>query len=217
MKSIWVDEGKAADFDKGQKYEISSYYFALFDNELKDKLNEAKSKGFTAGVYMAGNWPQFDGKTGKAIAVIVNDRVQAIMETPILNRSHPKVQFDIESHDPLKIINCFQQWRMLRPNHDTSWTMEPMQGGWMGPKVNSATPPSYFVQEIIKLGIRVVPQYYGGPTQANPQDMQPFAPDMVFRDLLDRGFPSGLISGFYDAAILAHYWDGFAFTQQRLP
>jgi hypothetical protein len=41
--------------------------------------------------------------------------------------------------------------------------------------------------------------------------------DMVLRDLTKRGFPESSVSMFYDAAQLGVGWDGYAFTQGRLP
>jgi hypothetical protein len=37
------------------------------------------------------------------------------------------------------------------------------------------------------------------------------------RDLTKRGFLDAIITPFYDAAKLPEYWNGFAFTQGRLP
>jgi hypothetical protein len=76
-----------------------------------------------------------------------------------------------------------------------------LPGGWMSPT---------FVQAIVDLRVRVVPQFYLG-------DMQPVAQDVALKDLLVRGFPYALVSGFYDAAALPGRWDGFAFTMGRLP
>jgi hypothetical protein len=66
------------------------------------------------------------------------------------------------------------------------------------------------VDAIATAHVGIVPQFYTG-------DMRPFAADRVVLDLVNHHFPSTRIWGFYDAAALPLDWQGYAFTQGRLP
>ena len=201
MRFVWVDTNNDADLAAGSRHGINGYFFDLFDPKVTQAaLQSLVAKGVSVGVYMASNWPQFDGLPGPRVAEVVNARVKQIAGVS-LRASFPKVQFDLEKHDPEMIAATFRRWRELRPNQDTSWTMEPFQSGWMSPE---------FVSAVLAARVRVVPQLYLG-------NMQPAAADMVLRRMLQAGFPENIISGFYDAAALPAGWDGFAFTQGRLP
>ena len=177
---------------------MTALYFPVSDPvaDVKRRLLETRVRGLVGGLYMAWNWSQFAGKSGVDMAEVMHSLVAAANPSGAI-----KVQFDIEEHDPALVESCLTRWRALRPKQDTSWTLESFQGGWMTPE---------FVAKIIALKVRVVPQFYGGAMQA-------FAQDMALRDLMRRGFPESLVTGFYDAGALPYMWDGFAFTQGRLP
>jgi len=194
MKALWVDSGNDPDFVKVDGF--THLFFDMFDPRItRAYLVWVESKGFKTGLYMVTNWPQFVGKTGKQVAEIVDDRVSKV------GTKVTKIQFDMEEHDPDFILAVLQRWRQLRPKQDTSWTMESWQGGWMSPE---------FVQEILSLRVRVVPQYYKG-------NMEVAAQDVGLKDMLKAGFPYEIVTGFYDAAALPWGWEGFAFTMGRLP
>jgi len=203
VRALWIDSGNDPDFVKIEREDIDTLYFDMFDSRITYAYLQALvDRGFNVGVYMASNWGQFLGKNGTEIAHIVADRVKAIVGKHRTNH-FPKVQLDMEEHDPGKSIECLKAFRALKPfrYQDLSWTMEGFQGGWMSPQ---------FVQDVISAHVRVAPQAYAG-------DMRPFAQDQVLRDLLDAGFPANVISLFYDAANLPIGWNGFAFIQGRLP
>ena len=198
MRNLWVDAGNDPQYEKADANGIKGFFFALSDPRVtKQYLQAVHARGYAVGVYMAWNWLMYAGKTGKEMAELVNDQVAPL----IVSTSVPKVQFDIEDHDPSLITSCLLRWRQLRRYHDTSWTLEGMQGGWMSPA---------FVTSVVGSKIRVVPQSFMG-------NMTPWAADQVLRDLTRRGYPEKLISLFYDAKALPADWDGWAFTQGRLP
>lgn len=202
MKALWVDSGNDPDFAKVVANGIDSLYFDMFDPRVtKPYLQNLSDHGYKVGVYMAGNWPQFIGRSAIDVAGTVANRVREIAGTKKPTHEFPKVQFDLEQHDPAFILACLQAWRKTLPYQDTSWTMEGFQGGWMS---------SDFVSGILACRVRLVPQAYLGA-------MEETAADQVLRDLLRRGIPENVISLFYDAAKLPIGWDGFAFTQGRLP
>lgn len=203
MKFVWTVAGDDPDFAIGDQYEINGYYMPMFDPLTTKSFldNEIKARGHVAGTYMVTNWPQFTGKTPAEIAYIVSTEYKRLQVAGL------RVQFDAEEHDPTKIITIFEEWRKLHPTINTSWTFEPMQGGWMGNPCPAE--PSDFVKRILACRVRVVPQlYYGNMTPANEGH--------VVHDIARRGFPTSIISPFYDAAALPVWWDGFAFTMGRL-
>jgi len=212
MKYLWVDKGNDPDYAKVQRHGINGLFFDLTDARLnKTYLNGVRyaGPGYAVGVYVAHNWPDFHSDNGARHAELVHAKLEAI--APKTGNSFPKVQFDIESvRDPQFYIDCFRRWRELRPTRDTSWTFEPWQtrpSSWISPAL---------VDTVTDLGIRVVPQYYMGPSPSDPRDMRPVAPDMEYKRTQAK-FPKAAVSGFYDAALLGDGWDGFAFTQGRLP
>jgi hypothetical protein len=199
MRSVWVDSGNDPDWESGARHGINGYYIALSDPQWHERILDIRNRGYAAGVYAAWNWwGDFTGR-GAAFAEEVNGRIREKVKFP--KPSWPKVQLDNEDHDMNQILFMLRRWRELWPKQDTSWTMESFQGGLMSPE---------FVQEVISLRVRVVPQAYTG-------NMQRMSEDGALRDLLRRGFPEALVTLFYDAAQLPINWDGFAFTQGRLP
>lgn len=196
MRALWVDAGSDPDFVKAQTQRITALFFPITDGvaTLRRRIDLSKAMGYAPGVYMAWNWPTFDGLSGTAMAERMYTLVAALTRKV-------KVQFDIELHDPDLIADCLERWRALNPGFDTSWTMEAFQGGWM---------TTDFVDRVKAAKVRLVPQAYTG-------NMLAIDPLATARDLTKAGFPDGLVSPFYDAAALPLYWDGFAFTQGRLP
>lgn len=111
------------------------------------------------------------------------------------------VQADIEYHDPAYLTAFLQEWRALRPNRVTGWTLEPLQGGWMSP---------VFVDTLKRAKVGVYPQAYFG-------NMNPVDPDLVRADLIERGLPRGAVSVEYRAGTIPTHWDGIAFRFDQLP
>lgn len=175
---------------------MTALFFPVSDPviDVRRRCQQAKVLGYAPGLYMAWNWSEFDGLDGTTMADKMHGLVAGV-------NAATKVQFNIELHDPELIADCLERWRALNPKTDTSWTMEGFQGGWMTPE---------FVKRVLACKVRLVPQAYTGPMAATDTLA-------VARDLTKRGIPDSIISPFYDAAKLPLYWDGFAFTQGRLP
>lgn len=200
MKALWIDSGNDPDWAKVKAHKMTHLYFDLYDPRVRAPyLRDVKSRGYGVGVYVVSNWPQVAGD-GKTFAEKVSAQLSIVAPGPDV-AAFPKVQLDIEQHDPVFILEALKRWRELRPKRDTSWTMESMQAGWMSPA---------FVTGVLACKVRIVPQYYLG-------DMSPVAQDVGLKDMLSAGFPASLVTGFYDAAALPAFWDGFAFTMGRLP
>ena len=207
MRFLWVDEGNDPDFSKGGIYGMTGYYFPLRDPipDVKRRLEMTLAKSLRIGVYACWNWHGlgFSLSDGAGFARWVDDRLRELVGAGfVLSPSKPKVQLNNERQEPDVITAMLERWRALRPKQDTSWTMEGMQGGWMAPE---------FVKRVLACKTRLAPQLYNG------EMTQVWDSLAITRDLTKRGFPDALVSPFYDAAHLPLYWDGFAFTQGRLP
>jgi hypothetical protein len=207
VRACWVDSGNDPAWQQLAKHGMTALFYPLSDPpaDVRRRLEEAKARGYAGGVYAAWNWPGMDEKDGAAFAQWVHAGLKNLVtEGLVVTPSRPKVQLNNERHEPEVILAMLRRWRALRPNTNTSWTFEGGQGGWMTPA---------FVAEVISLKVRLVPQLYNGP-MTEVWDSLAYA-----RDLTKRGFPDALISSFYDAGRLPEPvgWDGWAFTQGRLP
>ena len=94
-----------------------------------------------------------------------------------------------------------REWRALRPQRVTGWTLEPNQGGWMD---------AAFVKAVAQAFVTLYPQAYYG-------DQAPTDVDMTRCDLIERGFTRGAVSAFYSALSLPPHWDGIVFRFDQLP
>jgi hypothetical protein len=203
MRQVWVDSHTDPDFAKARRHGIDGFYFDIFDERVDPALFQSLvDQGYKVGVYFASNWGEFHGMSGAEIADAVVKRLKDVFGKK-LKAEFPRVQADMEEHDPDKIIDFLRQFRFKLKWQALSWTMEGFQGGWMS---------DAFVAEVVKHRVRVVPQAYTG-------DMRNMASDQVLRDLMARGFHENIISIFYDAREIDQLIgaDGFFFTQQRLP
>lgn len=204
MNFVWVDAGNQADWAKLARHGIKGEFYASTDPvpALRANLTASRNRGHAGGLYSAWNWIP-NTNDGAAYAEFANGLLLPV-ETQLAGKSNsfPKVQLDNENHDPDVILAMLRRWRQLQPKKDTSWTFEGFQGGWMDPG---------FVQEVLSYKVRLVPQLYSGDMQIHFDSLA------AARDLTKRGFPESLVSPFYDAAALPAEWEGFAFTQGRLP
>ncbi len=196
MRYVWTDAGDDPDFNVGNRHGIDGYYFPMFDDlTTRERLEDCKGRGYAVGLYIAWNWPQVKNSSPTEVASIMSEEYKRCYVAGL------RMQYNDESHEPDKILTVLRAWRNLRSTVGTSWTMEGMQGGWMS---------KAFAAAVMNLKIRLAPQLYNG---AMTQVWDSLAAQ---RDLTKRGFADLLISPFYDAAKLPHYWNGFAFTMGRL-
>jgi hypothetical protein len=210
MRYLWVDEGNNPDWDTVARHDITGLFFAIRDprvtqaylidvRERGKALGVNGGRGYAVGVYVGHGWTEFSGD-GATFARKVSDKLGTIV--PITSgQSFPKVQLNVEQHDPQFIQDMVVAWRKLRKYRDTSWTMEGMQGGWMTDNM---------VKAVKAARIRVVPQTFTG-------DMTPQDVDAVIKNLTDRGFEKARITPFRDARLIKPSEQGFYFTMGRLP
>lgn len=197
MRAVWVDSQNDANPAALKRHGITRAFFHGFDDPVH--MRRAEALGFGIGVYFAWNWDEFMGASGAEMAEVVDQRVTQI--APGSGPALPRVQFDIELHDADWVLDCFRRWRELRPTRETSWTLESHQSGWF---------TRALVDSLILRKVRIIPQLYLG-------DMTPVDGLFEMKSLIASGVPAVLVSGFYDAAALPAWWDGFAFSMGRLP
>lgn len=157
---------------------------------------------FQYGVYRDPHWDGIqDPNTLAQLAHL--DIVAATGGNKFLSCSF---MFDIEFpyRDGDWLLAVFKAFRMLRPGRLLSWTMEPMQGGW----IKSFPALVNWINR--DLNAVVVGQTFGAK-------MEPVDPELVRRDLIDAGFLPARVRLFLDAAKpRPPKWDGSLFHAQRL-
>lgn len=208
MKAVWIDENNDPNYVAIDEHQIKWLFFCGRDPRVtKTYLADKTKKGYAVGTYWAWNWyPDINAMCDAVIAHTKQVRV---------SNSNPKIQIDIEAHDPEMVITAITRIRTVFRNQDLSWTMESFQAGWITDEL---------VKCIDDNNVRVVPQYYVDPEKdgmPDPDDhaaliKEQVAQDVSMKQLVLRGIPIQSISGFYDAATLPDGWDGFAFTMGRL-
>jgi len=201
VRWVWVDAGNLPAYEKLQANGIDGTFFDPRDSRItRAQLLDVQARGYKVGIYAGAGWAEL-GTTPKDCAAKVDSWIRSLQQGVVVN-DFPRVQFDLEMHDPEFILQTFRYHRTLHPWHSTSWALEPAQGGLFSPA---------FVTEVTtQLRIRICPQLFGGA-------MEPFDVDYVRDDLESRGWPRSSISLMHDASKLGRGWQGYAFTQGRLP
>lgn len=202
MRFTWTVAGDDPDYGNCKAHGINGLFAPMFDSLTTNAyLRGFQQQGFKAGLYVGHNWFPEKGPLALASHVVTEYMrlTRAQGGAPAL--AGVRLMMNLEQHNPVFILKCLTSIRGLLPKVGLSWSPEGMQGGWMSDE---------FVAGILVLKIRVVPQAFIGT-------MQRVESDQTLRDLLDRGFPESSVSVFYDAAQLGVNWDGYAFTEGRLP
>jgi hypothetical protein len=198
MKYIWTRQNDDPDYDNCHAHGINGLFAPLGADSLTSPayLKLFRAKGFpVVGLYVGHGWWAPIG--AQALA----DKVVAEYKKATVGVPRVKLQMNLEQHDPGYIAACLERIREQLPKVGLSWSPEGFQGGWMS---------ASFVKRIIAAKVRVVPQAFTG-------DMTPRAQDMVLRNLTARGYPEALVTIMYDAKNLPRDWNGYAFTEGRLP
>lgn len=201
LRACWVDAGNDPDPVKLKAHGVTAPVFDIREPRLNLRyLTTWRAQFAAVGVYAAWNWNS--ALTGPEFATWVSRRLQVI--APNTAPDFPFVCLDMETDNVAYLTGASVQWRKHRPDRVTDWTLEGHKGG-----IFTDHPAARI---ILSADFRyIVPQCYNG---ALTQLWDTFA---MTKDLVDAGFPFQSIRPFYDAAHLPEWWDGYAFTQGRLP
>lgn len=199
MRAAWVDKGNDPDYAKLAANGITAAYFDIRDPRLSVAyFNAQRGHGLAVGVYAVDSW--WPGDTGPQFATWVSKLLDGL--APETAPDFPMVCLDLETKDAGFLLGALQQWRKHRPNRVTDWTLEGHQGGILNPA------QWLLASQRVRY---IVPQCYNG---AMTEVWDTFA---MAKYLNDYGLPFASVRPFYDAAHLPAWWDGYAFTQGRLP
>jgi len=183
------------DLAKAKRYGITRLYWQANDPEISSGLLLAiRERGMEVGIMRDPGW---DNASAFDLAAALDADLGRLGAT----NSQCAVLADIEYHDPAYITAFLGKWRALRPRRVTGWTLEPLQGGWMG---------ANFVAAVAQADVAVFPQAYYG-------NMSPVDPDLCRADLVERGLSRVKVAPVYDAAHLPTHWDGIAYRFDQLP
>lgn len=205
------------DLANAKRYGITRLYWQANDVQLDAKLFQAITdnpdwRGMEEGILRDPIWgtltnAEYDAakKAGKSVPGLSAIDLARTLDADLARLGRSKAQCavlaDIEYHDPAYIIAFLHEWRALRPNRMTGWTLEPNQGGWVTPTL---------VSWLRHFQVTIFPQAYLG-------NQTPTDPDWTRCDLIERGLPRGSVSVCYSALHLPQYWDGIAFRFDQLP
>lgn len=199
MRAVWIDAGNDPDYVKLTANGITAVYFDIRDPRLNIAyFTTQRAKGFAVGVFADPSWWPSD--SGPQFATRVSRLLDGLGKAPA--PAYIAVCLDMETHNAGFLLGALRQWRKHRPSRVTDWTLEGHQGGIL-------TPAQWLsASQLVRY---IVPQCYNG---AVSETWDSFS---MANDLYSHGCPFGDIRPFYDAAHLPEWWDGYAFTQGRLP
>jgi ribosomal protein S18 len=183
------------DLAKAKRYGITRLYWQANDPQISAGLFLAiRERGMEVGIMRDPSWTH-------ASALDLARMLDADLVRLGSGNAQCAVLADIEYHDSRYLHDFLQEWRQLRPNRVTGWTLEPLQGGWF---------PEALPMMLSRLQVTVYPQTYLG-------NMSPVAPDLVRCDLIERGLPRARVGAVYSARDIPTHWDGIAYPFHELP
>jgi hypothetical protein len=188
MRTVWIDYQQQAQDAKLKTFGITRAYFDARDTPRTTTLER--------GIYRVQSW---ENAPPDLLAVQLSNDVKRWGGDPYKQLA---VHANIEIHDPAYIVAFLKAWRSRRPVRETAIALEGMQGGWFTPAMVAAINADK--------NLTILAEAYTG-------DMGLVDADATRSNLIDYGITRSKAVVFYDAAKLAQYWDGCAFTQQRLP
>jgi hypothetical protein len=187
-RQVWIDLGQPIDSAKHSQHGITRTY--------GDVRNPSFAAGFERGIYRVQSW---DNLNPVLFAKALSDDVHRWGGDPYKQLA---VHANIELHDPGYLLSFLSEWRRRRPVRETALVIEGLQAGWFTPALTA--------QINNDSNLSVLAEAYTG-------DMSPIDCDNVRSNLINYGIKREKALVMYDAARLNPFWDGCAFTQQRLP
>ena len=204
MRFTWTVAGDDPDYGNCRAHGINGLFAPLFDPlTTKLYLRRFAAEGFAVrGLYLGHNWFPALGPVQLADKVVAEYKRLTFASgegDPALRDI--RLMLNLEQHDPAFILACCTRVRALLPKVGLSWSPEGHQGGWQSKE---------WVTSMVALKIRAVPQCFVG-------NMERRESSAMVADLVARGWPFTSVSPFLDASQLGHDWEGYAFTEGRLP
>lgn len=187
-RSVWIDLGQPAQDSKLRGLGITRAYF--------DARDTPRTTALERGIYRVQSW---NDASPAELAALLSADVARWGGDP---QRQLAVHANIEVHDPSYIVAFLKAWRSRRPTRETAIVLEGLQGGWFTPELRAAVNRD--------VNCTMLAEAYTG-------DMGPIDADACRSNLVNYGINRAKAVVMYDAARLAPYWDGSAFTQQRLP
>ena len=167
------------DIAKAKRYGITRLYWEARDPQINAGLFQGiRERWIEVGIMRDPSWDHLS-------AIDLARRLDADLLRLGSSNLQCAVLADIEYHDPAYVQAFLREWRDLRPNRVTGWTLEPLQGGWMAPD---------FVRAVSMAAVSLFPQSYYG-------NMSPVDPDLARSDLIERGFNRYNVAPVYSAEI----------------
>jgi hypothetical protein len=188
VRAVWIDLGEPVDVARLERLGVTRTY--------GDARNPSFAGGFERGIYRAQSW---DNAAPVELARELSGDVKRWGGDPYQQLA---VHANIELHDPAYLLAFLAAWRSRRPLRETAIVLEGNQAGWFTPELvrRIAGDPN----------LSIMAEAYTG-------SMGPLDADEVRSNLTNYGVPAARAQVMYDAARLHTFWDGCAFTQQRLP
>lgn len=196
-------------WDRVTFYRLDRLYFDIRQIDKKT-IDYCRSKSTVAGINIdPKSWFNEDLAGG---ALRVHKRLNELGYSNQNARGICPVLFDYEDHSIERVLQGLKVWRRLRSVRDTCWSMEPLQGGWVGDRqLREQIAPDR--------ALTLLPQTYRW-------NMWPVAQDAVLYDLM-RFYPREQIrlyyQSFYKSKIgevaypCAEAWDGCLYDLEHLP
>ncbi len=183
------------DLAKAKRYGITRLYWQANDPQISAGLFTAiRERSMEVGIMRDPKW-------NDASAIDLARQLDADLVRLGSGNSQCAVLADIEYHDAAYVTAFLHEWRALRPERVTGWTLEPMQGGWF---------TKDFCRQLQFSSITVFPQTYFG-------NMDDAGVDRCRSQLVNAGLPRGMVAPVYAAKRIPDWWDGLAFPFHELP
>lgn len=203
MRAAWIANlpgsygtiDNQAIWDRVARWELTRIYLDARQATVAD-IDAIHARRCEAGIFRVQSW------TSGMTAVDLARTMDADLTRIGANSRQCASMLDCELHDSVYMRDWLREFRTHRPGRWLAWSLEPLQGGWFSNELVAAirNDPN----------LRVLAYCYRN-------DMQPVAPDAVWRDLNAR-LPIERCQLFYDGRMGApEAMNGCVFTLERLP
>ena len=216
-RSIWIDVGDTPRTAALHAHQIKRAYFPAWvkvgDKYVRD-TRLTKQFLYGSGPSYRGGWKEAVGEVGvyygaSWIAGIAPVTLARMIDADLVafGADNRQLAVDLNNEDhAFNLVAFMYEFRSLRPRRDIRWVVEGMQGGRLSREQLAV------INSDVNLTV-AGEAFYDAPGQS----MLQYPADSVRCNLINYGVARGRADVCYDAAHLDTWWDGLAFTQNRLP